>query len=449
MSKEMSEWSIEERVADTLHERATRDVPYNLNLWPQISSRAKQRHTYRGMSRLPFRRPNLVVAAYLAILVVAVALTFSLAPTLKSDGSTAVSSGGGQQQPSDIAVAATQEASGQHTPLPSITPDATATQYTADYNASKAPYAYLDRSKYGKHVGISQTSGDYTVTINWMYADGNRLLIDFDLLGPQPDPGSDRRFTPYVAALSVKDGPTFSAVENRSSSRVEGNKAHYLVEKDAAFILDKYGDQELEFNLTIAVDAINIKSKAGGTVPGATATWVADSQDVESIRERDIAGPFSFQLSVPFIPARTAGLLQTASANNVEMALQQVRVSPAEIRSYILVASGDKTLTPDEWQISAGAQVNDWDALMFRTGKTPFGRMVTSTVGEHTIYDNVYDQEGEWTFTVRQLLNSHTQETIQGPWVFKFEFPQAGTNTGRWRLAEQSPVPYRGPGTSP
>jgi hypothetical protein len=441
----MSERSMEERVADTLHERATRDVPYNLNLWPQISSRAKQqRHTHRGLTRLPFGRPNLVVAAYLAVLVVAVAVTFSLAPSLKGDASTAVSSGGGQQQPSDMAVAATQEAGGQYTPLPSITPDATATQYTADYNASKAPYAYLDRSKYGKHIGISQTSGDYTVTVNWMYADGNRLLIDFDLLGPQPDPESGRRITPYVAALSVKDGPTFSTVENRYSSKVEGNKAHYLMEKDAAFILDRYGNQELEFNLTIAVDAINIKPKAGGTVPGATATWATDSQDVERIRERDIAGPFNFQLSVPFIPARTAGLLQTASANNIEMALQQFRVSPAEIRSYILVAaSGDKTLSPDEWQISAGAQVNDWDALMFRTGKTPSGRMVTSTVGEHTIHDNVYDQQGEWTFTVRQLLNSRTQETIQGPWVFKFEFPKADTYTGRWRLVEQTPVPFR------
>ena len=445
----MSERSIEERVADTLHERAGRDVPYNLDLWPQISSKAeKHRPAGRGMSRLPFARPNLVVAAYLAILVVAVAVTFSLAPALKGDGRTAVSPGG-QQQPSDIAVSATQEAGGQsqYTPLPTITPDATATQYTADYNASRAPYAYLDRSKYGKHIGTSQASGDYTLTLNWMYVDGNLLLIDFDLVGPQPDSAGGGRIAPYIAALSVDGGPIFPTEEHRSSSKVEGNKAHFLMEKDAANILDGYGEQELDFNLIIAVDAIQVRPKAAGTLP-AGSTWDVESQDVDSqhverIRERDIAGPFSFHVRVPFLPARIAGLLQTASANNVEIALQQFRVTPSEIRSFLLVASGDKTLTPNEWVISAGAQVNDWDALMFRTGNTPFGRLLTSSTGEHTIYDNVYDQQGEWTFTVRKLLNSRTQEVIEGPWVFKFQVPTAGPFTPPMKLKEQSPVPTR------
>jgi hypothetical protein len=435
----MSEHSMEERLADTLHERASRDVPYNLNLWPLISSRAEKqsrKHRRPDIFRLPFGRPNLVVAAYLTVLVLAVAVTFSLAPGLKGDGSTALTPGG----------------QSQYTPVPTITPDATATQYTADYNASRAPYAYLDRSKYGKHLGISQTSGDYTLTLNWMYADGNLVLIDFDLLGPQPELGPGGRITPYIAALSVKDGPVLSSERTQYTSKAEGNRVHYLMERDVAEALDKYGNQELDFNLTIAVDAIKIRPKAQGTIPGGT-TWDIDSQDVESqdvesqdverIRERDIAGPFSFQLSVPFIPARIAGSVQTATANNVEVALQQFRVSPSMIRSYILVAPGDKALSPDEWEISAGAQVNNWDALMFRTGKIPYGHMLTSSAGVHTIYDNVYDQQGEWTFTVRKFLNNRTQETIEGPWVFKFEALTASPYSNRWRLIEPSPIPTR------
>jgi hypothetical protein len=444
----MSERSIEERVADTLHERATRDVPYNLDLWPRIGSRAgKQRHTNRGMSRLPFGRPNLVVAAYLAILVVAVAVTFSLAPTLKGGGSAGDPTGGEQQQPANVAVAATQEPGGQYTPLPSITPDATATQYTADYNAFKAPYAYLDRSKYGKHLGLSQTSGDYTLTINWMYADGNLMLIDFDLLGPQPDPESGGRITPYISSLSVKDGPVLSASENRFSGTGNANIHHYLMERDVASLLDAYGEEELDFDITIAVDAIHTTPKPEGTPPDAT--WTTDSPDVERIRQRDIAGPFDFQVRVPFIPARIARLVQTVSANNIAMSLQQFRVSPSQIRSYIQVNSGDKTLSPDEWEISAGAQVNDWDALLFRTGKPPYGHMLTRYTGMHTIYDNLYDQLGGWTFTVRKFLNRQTQEVIEGPWVFQFEVFPPGTDRKGWVVKEQSPIPARGPRTNP
>ena len=450
MSNEMSERSIEERVADTLHERATRDVPYNLNLWPQISTRAKkQRHTYRGMSRLPFGRPNLVVAAYLAVLVVAVAVTFSLAPSLKSDESSAASSGGEQQQPSDMAVAASQEAGEQSTPLPTITPDATATQYTADYNASRAPYAYLDRSKYGKHLGISQASGDYTITVNWMYVDGNLMLIDFDLLGPQPAPDSDTRIMPYIAALAVKDGPVLSSPKSQFSTRGEGNRVNYLMERDVAKLLDEYGDEELEFDLTITLDALHTRPIADTAPPDATATWVTDSQNVERIRESDIAGPFRFQLRVPFIPARISRLVQTASSNSVAIELEQFRISPSQIRSYVRLNTGDKVLNPDDWEISAGAQVSDWDAFLFRTGKPPYGRMLTRYTGAHTIYDNLYEQLGEWTFTVRKLVNHQTQETIEGPWVFKFEVFPPGTDRNGWVVKEQSPIPYRGPRTSP
>jgi hypothetical protein len=445
VSKEMAEPNIEVRISDTLHERATRDVPYELNLWPRISSRVEKRHSaYRSASRLPFARPNLIVAAYLAVLVLAVVVTFSLAPSLKSTVQPEVISTV-QQNPTDVAISATQQASEhpQITPWPSLTPDATATRYTAEYNASRAPYAYLDRTKYGKYIGIPQTGGGYTVTINWMYVDGNRLLIDFDVLVPEGTSDSQRLIRPYVYALSVKDGPDLPTSGMQMYGKAEGNRYHQLVERDVANILDAYGSQELDFNVAITVDAVVIRSKAQGVPPDATAIWVADGGEIEHIRERNVAGPFYYRVSVPFIPARIARPLQTADTNNVGLSLQQFRVSPSEVRSYIEVDSLDESITPVDWVVSASAQVNDWDALMFRTGRPPYGQLLTSKLGVHTIYDNVYDEQGAWTFTVRKLLNNQTQEIIDGPWVFKFEVPPATPAKGNGYVLEPTPIRSR------
>ena len=447
VSKEMKDRSIEERVSDTLHERANRDVPYDLNLWPRISSRAQKRHsTYRGVSGLPFRRPNLVVAAYLAVLVFAVVVTFSLAPTLKPSGQPEAISPV-QVGPTDAVVAATQQAQqAQVTPLPSYTPDATATQYTADYAASQAPYAYIDRTKYGKHAGITQTRGDYTLTLNWVYADGNRMLVDFDLLGPGVAAGSQRQITPRISMLGVIDGRNGTFLPDSHTQMSGQEKAggyRYLVQKDVAHLLDQYGSRDLEFSLTIALDATQIKPVPSGTPAGPDATWTTESEPIERIRERNIVEPFNIHVNVPFVPARIARLVQTASTNNVDISLQRFRVSPSEIRSYMQVEAGDRTFNPTNWEISASAQVNEWDALMFRTRRPPYGHMLTSNLGMHTIYDNVYDQEGEWTFTVRKLLNNQTQEVIEGPWVFKILVPSATPTTNRGRVVPQSPIPSR------
>ncbi|MEA2576309.1 MAG: hypothetical protein QOH93_3607 [Chloroflexia bacterium] len=396
--------------------------------------------TYWGISRLPFRRPSLVVAAYLAVLVVAVVVTFSLAPTLKSgmqpDVTTPV-----QQSSTEVAVGGTQQP--EITPLPSLTPDATATQYAADYATSREPYAYLDRSKYGKYIGISQGSGGYTVTVNWAYADGNLMLVDFDLAGPLPDALSGRHLTPQVVALSVRNGPDLTTPETRLSSKAGVNKIHYLLERDVANKLDKYGNQELEFDLTIALNAFETGPKSVATPTDSVATWTAGSQNTERVKEPNIAGPFNFSLRVPFIPARIARLLQNVIVRNFDVSLQQFRVSPAQVRSFVEVKSLGQAVTPADWEISAGAQVNNWDALKFRTGKPSYGQMLTSNLGTHTIYDNVYDEQGEWTFTVRRLLNNQTGEVIEGPWIFKFQVLPATPGADQWKLVEQSPIPSK------
>jgi hypothetical protein len=440
----MSERSIEERIAGTLHERATKDVPYDLDLWTRISSQAeKHRPAYRGLSRLPFGRPNLVVAAYMVVLVLAVVVTFSLAPSLKSDGSSA-DAPGRVHNPSPAEVVATRQAyqQMQGTPFPTITPDVTATQYAKEYHALDGPYAYLDRGKYGKYVGLDQTVGGYTVNIIWVYADGNRVLVQFKVIPPDPDPRPDKRIVPSTYAVSVLDGPLLPYSGVNGYGKAEADK-YYLLDLDAANVLDGYFQQDLDFNLTMMLDAIELKPSSEDTPSDPDAAWTINSANVERIKESNVAGPFSFNFRVPFIPARIARLVQTASANDVDVSLQQFRVSPSEIRSYVKVESWNKPLSSPDWRISAGAQVNDWDAFMFRTRRPPFGQMLSDTVGRHTIFDNVYDQEGEWTFTVRQFTNDQTLETLEGPWVFKFQVPSAGTYPGNWRLKTSTPIHSR------
>jgi hypothetical protein len=408
---------MEERVADTLQERATRDVPHDLNLWPRISSLIEERQSkYKSMPRLPLGMPNLAVAAYLALLVTAIVVTFSLVPTYEWNGQPEVSN------PTDAAVALTEEPShlAQVTPPSAGTPDATATQRAIEAVEQRRKYSnsfyHLDRTRYGKQLELSQTVDGYTVIVKWVYADGNRILVECALGSPD--------------ARSIFPGAEINLVD--SNGKVYPNLGSEVILTDelstgfiSSFDTSQFSNSPgvRDLKLTMNLDArASVRRPTRGSLLTPSATPIPrPTSQMQNGRELNIAGPFNFSFEVPFIPARIATLNRTEQANDISVTLEQVRVSPAEVRAIFSVEPLSRTIRQG-WSLEVFAKVNDWYKGKMRYGGSSSGGPSAGGRWIESIYDYTYDQQGEWTI---QVLRFRSQDglPVEGPWIFKFEVP--------------------------
>ena len=414
----MGELTVEKRISDTLHERATRDVAYDLNLWPRISSRVDKRRVRRGLATLPFMRPNVAVVAYLAVLVVAVAITFYLAPDLKGSGGQGNPGMVEPLTPEATAVAVaqvtaikTQESSAQvqFTPLPTLTPDATATQFSIDYNTERqtrsAPYWHVKRDSFGKNLHLFQTVDGYTIVVKWAYADGNQVVVNF-AVEPTEDSTPNTRYEISSPELSIDNGPVLKG----SMVRYDTFNDYYLTFYSES-LLDSYGNQESGFHLSMMLSSSE-RIQAG-----------------EPIKRISNVGPFEFRFSVPFIPARVAEVNQMVSAEGIDITLQEVRVTPAGADATFLVETEQPIPDDLSWQVVAAFDINsnipleDWEERLLQTRRTGRGFPSTDGLWAAGVDDNLYEGHGEWTLTISRFEDVSQTEEIKGPWVFKFEVP--------------------------
>ncbi|HEX8599478.1 MAG TPA: hypothetical protein VF952_13285 [Chloroflexia bacterium] len=368
------------------------------------------------MPRLPLGMPNLAVAAYLALLVMAVVVTFSLIPNNKSNVQPDVYS------PTDIGAEPTGQPSdlAQVTPPFAGTPDATATQRAIEAAEHRRKYSnsfyHLDRTRYGKQLELSQTVDGYTVIVKWVYADGNRILVECALGSPD--------------ARSIFPGAEINLVDSRGNVYPTLGSEVILTDELSTGFISSFDTSQFpssldvrDLKLTMNLDARTIMprpTRGSLLTPSATPISPPTSQ-MQNGRELNIAGPFNFSFEVPFIPARIATLNQTERANDISVTLEQVRVSPAEVRAIFSVEPLSLTIRQG-WSLEVFAKVNDWYKGKMRYGGSSSGRAIAGGRWIESIYDYTFDQRGEWTV---QVLRFRPLDglPVEGPWIFKFEVP--------------------------
>jgi hypothetical protein len=256
---------------------------------------------------------------------------------------------------------------------------------------------HVGQAGLGQDLALSQTVDGVTVTLERGYADANRIaigltvhgsyILGYDLANVVLMDVHDRTF-PLSMGMGVKGQSDVLQLELSS-----GETAHVLSFDVSAL---RGAPSTLDLRLVVEV--------ARSPMP----------------LSRHVIGPFIFDFSLPLNPGEVVDVQQRVTAASVDIELRQVVVTPSE--TQILLCLG----TPSETGTSWGAI----STLRTETGQANgvWIRSAEEGCALHGFLPPLYDQSGEWTLTVTELVVHDRAQMgeptrIAGPWVFRFHVP--------------------------
>lgn len=311
----------------------------------------------------------------------------------------------------------------------------------------KSPHLdYVERL--GVKLDITQTIGDYTVRLQYAYADANQIVVVYSVQGPADG------FTGVVGNTLVdRDSPAVFAPMFGYADAGDSRSGTYAYFFDAS-ALDQLSS-ELNLSLTFELG----KGTGFGfdlpTIPGVKeesgfseinqSYYMSDTGDLTlsdllfPLGQEIVAGPFQFDFTVPVATSETRvePINQTVEAGGMKITLDKMVVTPGEARMTFSFEAPTGDVTP--WQPVLTLQAGDYNS-----DDAPGDLRVEtdSSVGKGTwtysLIAPLTDKQGEWTVTVTELRAGHEidlkdgvlggsgeRQTMVGPWTFKFTVPPA------------------------
>jgi hypothetical protein len=314
-------------------------------------------------------------------------------------------------------------------------------------------------------IDLSQTVNGYTVTLVWAYADGNRAVVFYSFDKPEDSRGWN--ILPEIDSLTTHDGKELPWLG--ASIRGELDKVEGIVESfDTTELAGTPSTLDLRLTVTLAA------RKPISQTP--------EADPVEESRPEPVAGPFTFEFSVPFTPAQVVEVNQSVETSSAiitdterslplgrgtpgpwenkdlpretvstTLTLERVRIAPSQTVAFFRFDSvpnertDEETFHLSEWFITA---VLDVEGTTYKdtsfSRHTDRFRLALEERGTCTWDYFLYDKPGEWTITVERLRGllrepdpskerSATESYyittgdlyVNGPWVFRLQVPAA------------------------
>ncbi len=298
----------------------------------------------------------------------------------------------------------------------------TVLQQFIDYDAGlKAIY----EQGLGHEIGISQTHDGYTVTLEWAYADGNRLTVAYiieDISGRQytelsndvyrlrvRDTGAEIPFLQGMSALIDENGEGVGWGETDvvpTSSRVFKTRTHDLS------AIEVGNRSTLDLHLEVGIYGLTSPLPSQVTI-----------EQFEAMKEKP-EGIFTFDFSIALVDEqRVLETQMRVTDQNIAVTLERVTVSPSQTRVIVCF------LTPDP--------ARQWTAIPQLTtaeGEVPGGGGVRpfldgdESCQDYTYFAGMFNYVGEWRLEITELIGfgsggGNDQQRISGSWVFEFVVP--------------------------
>jgi len=374
-----------QQVAQILREIAERDVPANLNLWPAIRARIQpQRSSSHRMRLMPTTRLGWASVALILCLIFGT-VTYAVAP------------------------------------------------FVARLFQQEAGLRHIAQTDLVQDINLSQTIEGVTVTLERAYADANRIVVGFTVIGPD-----DQRYDPHRVTLSDANGTVFPLMSGLGATgqsdlfdlSLPPGEGAYVLAFDAAAV--EGTPAELDLQLGLEVEKLTPSSDASNSFLTSArppiekpSDKVVELKPLPTPAEEDIVGTFTFAFSVPFNAGHIIKVRQTVESAGVAMRLEKVVVTPSETRAILCFEPPDRDGVV--WTLVAALDVGD--------GQELFGGIVkpTENLNEEchcVIYPHALaDQPGLWTLTVTELVGTDLRQQpsedirVAGPWVFRFHVP--------------------------
>lgn len=278
----------------------------------------------------------------------------------------------------------------------------------------------------GHEIGISQSHEGFTVTLEWAYADGNRLTLAYTIQG---HPGE--QYTNLISdAYALTERNTGEAIPFKEGMAAlldeQGEALGFDTEgipvSDRSLIIRTYDLSPIDtadrdhLDLHLEVDAYGI------TVAKRTQMPIEQFNDMKEGPEALFAFDFSIDLTTE---RRIFNTPLTATDQGITVHLQEVNVTPSQTRVIICFSPPDPArewtaaphLTTDDGDVPGGGAVQP-----FMDGE--------DACQDYTYYAGMFDYTGDWQLEISELIGfgsdgGDDQQRIVGSWSFAFRVPPA------------------------
>lgn len=279
----------------------------------------------------------------------------------------------------------------------------------------------------GHEIGISQTIEDFTVTLEWAYADGNRLTLAYMIAGR---PGEQyTNLDGYVYNLTLRDsGESIPFIQGMGALIDQNGEivglpptpTNVISTADRSLNIRTYdlssvaiGDRST-LNLHLEMDAQGVTLQKRTEMPIEQFSDMYEGPDEH----------FTFDFSVSLVgDQRVLSEPQMATDQDITITLDRVTISPSQTRVIICFTPPDPArqwtgiphLTTDAGDVPGGGGVKP-----FMDGER--------TCDDYTYFAGMYDYHGDWQLEISELVGfgsggGNDQQRIAGSWQFRFVVP--------------------------
>jgi hypothetical protein len=284
--------------------------------------------------------------------------------------------------------------------------------------------AGVDQHNLGVAIDLSQTIDGTTIGLQRAYADANRIILGYTIT--QGDA------TPYQVAIRVSDdhGTVFPDLGAAGSGSVDG-QAGEVSSFDTAAVAGMPAELHLHVVMTLT-PLITGAARAADTPPPQTPRTAMASAALE--RAGPPRGPFTFDVTVPFLAARVAEVHRTVLAAGIPLTLERLIVTPSETRAIVRFTPPTSAGNTD-WTPIVALEASDWASTATGHPQGALGPELVQRLADgswiYRFLDALDDKSGPWTVSVTELAGTDitglvpTSTRLPGPWVFHVTVPTA------------------------
>jgi hypothetical protein len=266
----------------------------------------------------------------------------------------------------------------------------------------------------GTQLNLSQTIGDYTLTLEWAYADSNRVTVAYTIGGWDKLPTQFPGFQHYQHDLELTEGGVL--VPMTFGSTDDGQ-----VVTSSVFTFNRSGmappdDGLLDLRFTANLSGWNVIS---------TAEYDPRISNTETT-PLDVSFAIDFTLPLEG-SVRILDTAQSATDQNITVTLRRVMVTASQTRVVVCLVPPDPQR---QWAMipyltTDGTEVPGGGGMDFITG---VGEAAGEICNVFAYNAAMYDYQGEWSLEIRELVGfgsggGNDQQRIAGSWRFDFVVP--------------------------
>lgn len=275
-------------------------------------------------------------------------------------------------------------------------------------------------------LNLDQKVDDHiTVTLNYAYADANRIAIGYTIHG---ETHPDETVTYSDVVLRDDAGHQFTGLFGGGGGGGGGGSSEppawvpFATSGEMSYDASVITGTPQTVNLTLAVTVQKL-----GQRPASESTPAPDETVTPSTGMSGGGGgggggkgtpleayviqtydPVVFTFSVPFNPGITLSTPQTVTANGITMTLKNAVVTPSLARLELCFDAPAPPLNTD-WTPAVTLQIGK-DTVVENRLASSFVPLTQEACGAYTLNESFYDRTGAWTLTVLELRIRGSQD---------------------------------------